>query len=104
QVQFAEVTASGDVRGAGYAPYLDYRPPTDTELTLIRHMEEPAWLRNEIESRALDYAVRNLVPSHLQEVKGRKEQMIDKTMAAVKARLTAEITHWDHRAEQLKQQ
>ena len=104
QVQFVEVTASGEVRGAGYAPYLDYRPPTESELALIRHMEEPGWLGSEIESRALDYAVRNLVPSHLQEVKGRKEQLVDKTMAAVKERLTAEISYWDHRAEQLKQQ
>jgi len=104
QVQFVEVTASGEVRGSGYAPYLDYRPPTESELALIRHMEEPGWLGSEIESRAIDYAVRNLVPSHLQEVRGRKEQMVDKTMAAVKARLTAEISYWDHRAEQLKQQ
>lgn len=104
QTQFAEVNTSGDVRGAGYAPYLDYRPPTESELALIQDMEEPDWLRNEIESRALTYAVRTLVPSHLQEVKTRKEQMADKTMAAVKERLTAEISHWDHRAEQLKQQ
>ncbi|MBF0262091.1 MAG: DUF3883 domain-containing protein [Magnetococcales bacterium] len=104
QIQFAEVTASGDVRGAGYAPYLDYRSPTASELALIRNMEEPGWLRDEIESRALDYAVRNLVPSHLQEVKGRKERLVDKTMAAVKERLTTEIIYWDHRAEQLKQQ
>lgn len=104
QVQFAEVTTTGKVRGAGYAPYLDYRPPTESEIKLIRQMEEPGWLRNEIESRALDYAVRNLVPSHLQEVKMSKEELLDKTMAAVKERLTAEINHWDHRAEQLKQQ
>ena len=104
QVQFAEVTTSGDVRAAGYAPYLDYRPPTESELILIRHMEEPHRLYNEIESRALDYAVRNLVPSHLLEVKVCKEQMIEKTMAAVKERLTKEISFWDHRAEQLKQQ
>jgi SNF2 family DNA or RNA helicase len=104
QVQFAEVTTSGEVRGAGYAPYLDYRPPTESEMNLIRQMEEPGWFRNEIESRALDYAVRNLVPCHLQEVKTRKEELVDKTMAAVKERLTTEINHWDHRAEQLKQQ
>lgn len=104
QIQFAEVSASGEVRGAGYAPYLDYRPPTGSELGVIRQMEEPGWLRNEIESRALDYAVRNLVPSHLNEVKTRKEELVDKTMAAVKERLTAEISYWDHRAEQLKQQ
>ena len=91
QIQFAEVTASGEVRGAGYAPYLDYRPPTESELAAIRQMEEPGWLRNEIESRALDYAVRSLVPSHLQEVKSRKEQLVDKTIAAVKERLTTEI-------------
>ena len=104
QVQFVEVIESAEVRGTNYAPYLDYRPPTESELTLIREMDHPGWLGSEIESRALDYAVRNLVPSHLQEVKGRKEQLVDKTMAAVKERLTAEISYWDHRAEQLKQQ
>ena len=104
QIQFAEVTAVGEVCEGGYAPYLDYRPPTEAELAAIRKMDEPGWLRNEIESRALDYAVRNLVPSHLQEVKSRKEQLVDKTIAAVKERLTTEISYWDHRAEQLKQQ
>ena len=104
QVQFVEVTESEEVRGTNYAPYLDYRPPTESELALIREMDHPGWLGSEIESRALDYAVRNLVPSHLQEVKSRKEQLVDKTMAAVKERLTAEISYWDHRAEQLKQQ
>jgi SNF2 family DNA or RNA helicase len=103
-IQFAEVMASGEVCGAGYAPYLNYRPPTESELGTIQQMEEPVWLRNGIESRALDYAVRNLVPSHLHEVKLRKEQLVDKTMAAVKERLTAEISYWDHRAEQLKQE
>ena len=82
----------------------NYRPPTESELGTIQQMEEPVWLRNGIESRALDYAVRNLVPSHLHEVKLRKEQLVDKTMAAVKERLTAEISYWDHRAEQLKQE
>ncbi len=104
QVQFVDVNTSGNVRSAGYAPYLDYRPPTESELSLIRQMEEPGWTHNELESRALDYAVQNLVPTHLQEVKGRKEHMVDKTMAAVKERLTAEISYWDHRAEQLRQE
>ncbi|MCZ6677439.1 MAG: helicase-related protein [Candidatus Poribacteria bacterium] len=104
QVQFAEVTEAGQVLGAGYAPYLDYRPPTDSEHKLIQEMEQSGWLRDEIETRALGYAVQNLVPNHLQEVKSRKEELVDKTMAAVKERLTVEINHWDHRAEQLKQQ
>ena len=104
QIQFVEVSEAGQVRGAGYAPYLDYRPPTETESDLIQEMEQPPWLRDEIETRALGYAVENLVPNHLLEVKSRKEEWVDKTMAAVKDRLTVEINHWDHRAEQLKQQ
>lgn len=104
QIQFAEVTESGNVRGAGYAPYLDYRPPTASEASLIEQMAPPSWIAGEIESRALGYAVQHLVPMHLQEVKSRNEKLIDKTMAAVKERLTIEINHWDHRAEQLKQQ
>ena len=34
------------------------------------------------------------------EVKARKEQRVDKTLAAVKEHLTVESSHWDHRAEQ----
>jgi len=44
------------------------------------------------------------VPQHLQEVRQRKEELIDKAMKAVKDRLTKEIAYWDHRAEQLKDQ
>ena len=36
--------------------------------------------------------------------KGRKLELIAKTEAAVKDRLTKEITYWDHRAEELKLQ
>lgn len=104
QVQFAEVTETGQVIGAGYAPYLDYRPPTNSERKLFQEMEQPHWLRNEIEKRALEYAVQYLVPNHLQDVKSRKEELVNKTMVAVKERLTFEINYWDHRAEQLKQQ
>jgi hypothetical protein len=104
QIQFAEVTESGQVLATGYAPYLDYRTPTESELKLIQEMDQPVWLRNEIEEYALGYAVQELVPKHLFEVRSNKEKLVDKTMAAVKDRLTVEINHWDHRAEQLKQE
>jgi len=104
QVQFVEVEPDGKVRSAGYAPYLDYRPPTPTEKGLIESITIPSKLRSDIESYSLEYAVTELVPSHLKEVKSHKEELVDKTVKAVKARLTVEINHWDHRAEQLKQQ
>ena len=43
-----------------------------------------------------------MVPEHIAEVRSRRLTWIDKTRAAVKDRLTKEITYWDHRAEQLK--
>jgi len=103
-VQFAEVDRSGSVKSAGYAPYLDYRPPHEDELALLAEWTEPSWLRDQIETQATNFAVANLVPKHLAEVKKRKEALVDKTLEAVKARLTTEINYWDHRAEQLKEQ
>ena len=103
-VQFVEVNQGKEVRNAGFAPYLDYRPPQEDERSLLDQVPEPEWLREHIESKAMDFAVANLVPRHLAEVKQRKESLVDKTVGAVKARLTAEINHWDHRAEQLKEQ
>ena len=42
------------------------------------------------------------MPGHLAEVRGARVALVEKTEAAVKDRLTKEITYWDHRAEQLK--
>ncbi len=104
QVQFVEVDQGEEVRNAGFAPYLDYRPPHENELPLLEQIPEPEWLRERIESQAMGFAVASLVPRHLTDVKQRKESLVDKTVEAVKARLTSEINYWDHRAEQLKEQ
>ena len=104
QMQFVELDNEGNVKSAGYAPYLDYRPLSDDELPLVPRIPEPPWLRTELESRVLEHAAQHLVPSHLTELRRRKESLIDKTKAAVYERLTKEITYWDHRANQLKDQ
>ena len=44
------------------------------------------------------------MPDHLGEVRGRRVGWTEKARAAVKDRLTKEITYWDHRAEELKLQ
>ncbi len=54
-----------------------------------------------VPGKALEYANQHLVPSHFEELRGRKEELVDKTMAAVKERLTEEINYWDHRADDL---
>jgi hypothetical protein len=56
-----------------------------------------------VEETARGYAIASIIPSHVAEVKARKEKMIAKTVKAVKERLTAEIQYWDFRAGELKQ-
>ena len=65
---------------------------------------ECAWITRGLEQKAQGYAIANVVPEHIAEVRDRRLQWIEKTRAAVKDRLTKEITYWDHRAEQLKLQ
>jgi len=65
---------------------------------------ECSWITRELEQSAQGYAVAHVVPEHLKEVRDSKLALIAKTEAAVKDRLTKEITYWDHRAEQLKLQ
>lgn len=104
RLQFVEVDESGQTRNAGPAPYLDYRPPTPDEAEAIKTGVAADWLRGGLETQAQEHAAIHLVPEHLQEVRGRKEELIDKTKAAVKERLTKEINYWDHRAATLKDQ
>jgi hypothetical protein len=65
---------------------------------------ECSWITRDLEQKALAHAIAQVVPGHLNEVRGRRLGWIDKTRAAVKDRLTKEITYWDHRAEELKLQ
>jgi superfamily II DNA or RNA helicase len=104
QLQFVEVQEAGQAQVAGYAPYLDYRPLADGEHDLLEPLLDGAWLSDEIEAKGHDYAVASIVPDHLAEVRRRTVSRVNKTIAAVKDRLTKEITYWDHRANELEVQ
>lgn len=104
RMQYVEINPEGNTYNAGYAPYLNYRPLTDEEKGVVEQVLEESWLREDLEAKAKSYAIAHLVPQHLQELKQRKEELIAKTMTAVKDRLTKEINYWDHRAEELKMQ
>ncbi len=104
RMQYVEIDGTGQAKGAGYAPYLDYRPLEDSEKPCVESALENLGLREDLESKATSYAIANLVSQHLQEVRQRKEELIDKTVRAVKDRLTKEINYWDHRAAELRLQ
>jgi hypothetical protein len=101
---YVELDASGGARHLHYAPYLDYRPLQEGEPSVQAIIDRPesTWITRELEQKALGHAIANVVPEHLDEVRGRRLQWIEKARAAVKDRLTKEIGYWDHRAEQLK--
>ncbi len=103
---YVELDADGVTRHVNYAPYLDYRPLAKGEPSIEAILDRPecAWITRELEKKAQEHAVVNVVPEHLAEVRGPKLALIAKTEAAVKERLTKEITYWDHRAEELKLQ
>lgn len=102
RLQFVELSKTGVVRSAGSAPYLDYRPASSEELTALAPEFDQAWLMEGLESTALAHAVEHIVPEHIKEVRGPREELIEKSMVAVQSRLKREIAHWDHRAEELK--
>jgi len=103
---YVEMDAQGNACHLHYAPYLDYRPLSEDEPNLDALLARPEanWITRELETQAQRYAIANVVPEHLEEVRKRKLELIAKTEAAVKDRLTKEIAYWDHRAEQLKLQ
>jgi len=103
---YVELDADGATRHVNYAPYLDYRPLAKGKPSVEAILDRPecAWITRELEKKAQGHAVVNVVPEHLAEVRGPKLTLIAKTEAAVKERLTKEISYWDHRAEQLKLQ
>lgn len=103
---YVELDAAGNTRHVQYAPYLDLRPLADDEpgVDTLLAREECAWVSRALEQRAQQYAVAQVVPDHLAEIRNRRIDLITKTEAAVQDRLTKEISYWDHRAQELKLQ
>ncbi|MDJ1171831.1 helicase-related protein [Roseofilum sp. BLCC_M154] len=104
QMQYVEISTTGETQNAGHAPYLNYRPLQPSEAPLIPPLIDNLQLRQDLENQATHYAITHLVRPHLDQIRQHKHTLIDKTIRAVKDRLTKEINHWDHRAAQLQLQ
>jgi hypothetical protein len=103
---YVQLDADGNAFHMQYAPYLDFRPlkEGEPEVEALLARPECAWITRELEAKAQGHAVAQVVPQHLEEVRSRKVDLVDRTEAAVKDRLTKEINYWDHRSEELKLQ
>lgn len=102
-IHFVEMKEDGTTINAGYAPYLDYRAADNEEQTAVRtFLNDQQWLKADVEDIAIGYAISEIIPFHVKEVRERKTKLIEKTCKAVKERLTAEIQYWDFRSADLK--
>jgi superfamily II DNA or RNA helicase len=104
RLQFIMLGEDGSAEDGGPAPYLDCRPITPDERNQISEALEAPWLTADVEQRALSYAIAELVPQHLEEVRTRRLAEIDKVEREVRARLTREINYWDARAARLREE
>jgi hypothetical protein len=102
--EFVSVYPDGSAFAAGYAPYLDCRPPTDAERRLIDPLLEEEWLEGDLGRRAFAWAVEQAVPAHLAEVRVRTAERVAKVRVAVRDRLTRQVAYWDARAAELREQ
>jgi SNF2 family DNA or RNA helicase len=102
RLQFVEVGPDSAYHQAGAAPYLDYRPATEAERALMDPELDADWLKRDWDQEVMGYAITNVIPNHIEEVKSQRLQHVDKVEQQVKARLTKEITYWDRRAQDLK--
>jgi hypothetical protein len=100
--EFVEIPRVGEPRTTGYAPYLDYRAPMADELDRLKPVLDSGWLDTDLEAIGREHAIEVAVPEHLAKVRLHTEVRVDATMAAVKERLTREITYWDQRANDLQ--
>jgi len=104
RLHFVELHPDGSVTNAGHAPYLDYHPLADEDRARIEDVLRADWIASDLETRAHSHAASRLVPEHLAEVKQRREQAADKTLAAVHERLVKEINYWSTRAIKLQEE
>jgi len=106
RVLYVEIDQAGNARALHYAPYLDYRPLESMEPSVETILDRPecGWIDRGLEQTAQIHAIASVVPEHLKEIRDARVELMAKTEAAVKDRLTKEITYWDHRAEELKHQ
>lgn len=101
RMNFVKIDSEGRAENAGWAPHLDLEPVSDSDLSLVSDVLSSPWINNNLEQMALSYATESLVPGHFNEVKKRREDIADRTLAEVQKRLVREINFWSERVIKL---
>ena len=95
---YVEVAPAGEPHEAGPAPYLDYREPEPGEReAALKAVDQTAI--EKLVSDAERYVLSHVARAHLEEVRQRRKEQLDKTLSAVRERLMSEIYYWDGEAQ-----
>ena len=84
RVLYVELDNDGVTRHLHYAPYLDYRPLADDEPAVDAFLERPecVWIDRDLEQAAQAYAVADVVPERLAEVRAARLALLKDLLAS----------------------
>ncbi|PJF35516.1 MAG: RNA helicase [Candidatus Thermofonsia Clade 1 bacterium] len=105
EVHFIEIDRQGQIREAGSAPHLDYRPLKDDEQARLQSLIAQAGQYFEgFKERVINYANSTLSRTYLDRIRKERLAYLDRVERAVHERLIGEILYWDRRAAELAAQ
>ena len=67
---------TGQAVTAGAAPYLDYRPLSDSEAAAAADVLARDWVTSELENLATEHGIVAVVDGHLKEVRADRESLV----------------------------
>ena len=102
KLHFVEILENGEIVPVNYAPYFDYRSPKDFERSKVLAAIQNLDFFKDVENIAVDYAVKNIIPAHLQETSKSRKEYLNKMEMAIRERLQNEINYWDKKAIDIK--
>lgn len=104
RVQFVDITADGKASNAGWAPHLDLEVASEADVAVAPDVLNAPWITQDLETVAIAHASAQLAPEHLESVRERIYQQVDRTLAAVRERLVKEINHWQNRRLRIQEE
>jgi len=95
---YVEAEPGSGPHRAGPAPYLDYREPTPEEQKLAPNALDQATVERLL-AEAERFVLTTEAKTHVDEIRKRREEQLNKTLSAVRERLLSEIFYWDGEAQ-----
>ena len=104
RLQFVRITQDDKIQNAGWAPHLDLKAPDQKALEIAAEIKTSPWISNDLETKAVHYAIDSLSKEHLQTVQSQRINWINKVETNVKQRLNAAIRYYEKQMRKAESQ